>query len=76
MTTKKTVSLDPSWYHRFALTAVLCALIAGMLRFVLFGVSLSIAVPFVLTEGLPRPIRSNALQRTIVDGKLAGQRIS
>ncbi|KAF8140329.1 10 TM acyl transferase domain found in Cas1p-domain-containing protein [Boletus edulis] len=36
MTAKRTIPLDPSWYHHFILTTVVCALIAGFLRFVLF----------------------------------------
>ncbi|KAF8560288.1 Cas1p-domain-containing protein [Imleria badia] len=37
MTAKRTISLNPLWYHHFILTAMICALIAGLLRFVLFG---------------------------------------
>ncbi|KAF8846304.1 Cas1p-domain-containing protein [Paxillus ammoniavirescens] len=36
MTTKRLFSLDPSWPHHLALSAITCALIAGLLRFILF----------------------------------------
>ncbi|KAF9229203.1 Cas1p-domain-containing protein [Gyrodon lividus] len=36
MTAKRLFSLDPSWHHHLALSAIACALIAGLLRSILF----------------------------------------
>ncbi|KAF9244620.1 10 TM acyl transferase domain found in Cas1p-domain-containing protein [Melanogaster broomeanus] len=36
MTAKRLFSLDPSWHHHVALSIIACALIAGLLRLILF----------------------------------------